>query len=454
MNLKGSEQQFHRWQGLGASPGTVTGKAHIIRTEQDFAEVGESDILVARHATPALFPGLIRAQAAVCETGGILNHLAVLARELRKPCVTNLPGIVDALEPGTPLRVDGAKGLVELIMANRQAPVPAPRLVEPEAAMVPVFQFGFFSAAFEHIQACFDIEIVVRTAALVSLPVAFGVGSVWEFAIAKNKILIAAASLRTTIDTLVDGLERGSLQSASMHGTYLDLCAWHGWSTLDSEHLDPQQLGIALCHLVRLNQITWTATIAKEPLTRRYRTFLFDRLAHLNQARRDQLFLDSLIMPDRSYILRSCLAGEGSTTIWSHLTNNHRVQELRDETTTRAQDLRTNARHHYLAVLQHLKAQLSDQDFQQAMSYLATIADLVDLTERKNTDLYQCGRALFGSNIHRAAITRLCGISDASMIDDSWEEGRRRLVEIVLEKLQNWGSLEAGSVVVSSQSTG
>jgi phosphoenolpyruvate synthase/pyruvate phosphate dikinase len=84
----GSDKLFRTWQGLGASPGIAHGRAHVIRTERDFTEVTEEDILVLRHATPAVLPCLIRARAAICETGGRLCHLAVLARELRKRAMT------------------------------------------------------------------------------------------------------------------------------------------------------------------------------------------------------------------------------------------------------------------------------------------------------------------------------------------------------------------------------
>ncbi len=162
-----ADTQLHVWQGLSASPGKAAGKAHVIRTEQDLEATEKHCILVARHATPALFPSLVEAQAAVCETGGVLNHLAVLARELGKPCVTNLPGIVAALETGMELRVDGTKGVVEVITPRQQAGVSVAHAENMELALIPIFQFGLFSAAFEQIQAFFDIEMVVRAAALV-----------------------------------------------------------------------------------------------------------------------------------------------------------------------------------------------------------------------------------------------------------------------------------------------
>jgi phosphohistidine swiveling domain-containing protein len=430
-----SDTPVHRWQGLGASPGIITGKARIIRTEKDFAEVEEQDILVARHATPALYPSLVRARAAVCETGGRLCHLAVLARELRKPCVTGIPGILDAIESGAQLRVDGARGLVELISPSRQAPVPTPSSVQSPQAMVPILQFGLFSAAFEYTREFFDLETAIRTAALVSLPKVFTAGALWDFAITKNQLLVAAQPLRVAVDTLVELLESGVLKSSDIHHRYLDLCAWHGWSTLSDQGLAPHQLRLAVGHYVTLNQMTWLACVVKEQFTKRYSNFLFSCLAHLEEAQRNQLFLDSLIMPDHSYILRSNLKGD-INHVWSTaLKQELGSEEHLGEAVTTTRVLAGNAYRQHLSALQSLKAQLSNQDFERVKFYISTLADLVDLTERKNTDLYRCGKALFGSPIHQEAIAGLFDISNADGHDYTSETGRRRIVEIVLQKL-------------------
>jgi len=51
-----SDHVVRSWRGLGASSGIVTGLAQIIRSERDLADTPPEAILVARHATPALFP--------------------------------------------------------------------------------------------------------------------------------------------------------------------------------------------------------------------------------------------------------------------------------------------------------------------------------------------------------------------------------------------------------------
>jgi pyruvate,water dikinase len=46
------------------------------------------------------------------ETGGVLSHGAIVAREFGLPAVAGLPGVTQQLKTGQRLRVDGGKGTV------------------------------------------------------------------------------------------------------------------------------------------------------------------------------------------------------------------------------------------------------------------------------------------------------------------------------------------------------
>jgi len=48
----------------------------------------------------------------VMETGGVLSHGAIVAREFGLPGVGGLPGVVRRLRTGQRLRVDGGRGTV------------------------------------------------------------------------------------------------------------------------------------------------------------------------------------------------------------------------------------------------------------------------------------------------------------------------------------------------------
>lgn len=399
------------WQGIGVSSGSVEGQAHVIRGALDFSGVGEGDVLVARHATPALLPGLVRARGAVCETGGMLNHLAILARELGKPCVTGVPGLVEAIPPGTLLRVDGTRGVVEILASEVAVRDVAPRPTIAQGQMIPVLQFGHFSTAFERGASLFSIEVAVRTAALVSLPTAFG-GEPWPFTITDGQVLVAEAPLRDTVALLVDALEREAPGAAELQRQYDDRLAWHGWGALLHATPVSEFLSVAVQCYVDLNRLTWAASFTKEPLARRYRAFLDERLARSDADLRTRLYLDSLIAPGESYLLRSGLAAEEGPNTWGEILAGTLDPAGEPATAPAARELVRRASRHRVAAFAQLRDLLDDGDLERARTYVAALIDLLGLTERKNTDLHRRGLVLFHDAAHRAAIAEVCGLRE------------------------------------------
>jgi phosphohistidine swiveling domain-containing protein len=101
--------------GAGASPGVVEGTARVVAGSADFSRIRNGDILVATTTTPAwtpLFPAL---GGLVTETGGILSHAAVVAREYRLPAVVGAAGATRAIADGARVRVDGTAGTVTVL---------------------------------------------------------------------------------------------------------------------------------------------------------------------------------------------------------------------------------------------------------------------------------------------------------------------------------------------------
>ena len=60
-------------------------------------------------------PLFAKAKGLVMETGGVLSHGAIVAREFGLPAVAGLPGVVSRLRTGQMLRVDGTRGVVSVI---------------------------------------------------------------------------------------------------------------------------------------------------------------------------------------------------------------------------------------------------------------------------------------------------------------------------------------------------
>jgi pyruvate,water dikinase len=98
--------------GTPGSPGTATGPARVLRGPADFARAEPGDIIVCRSTDPAWTPLFAIAAGFVTETGGVLSHAAIVAREHGIPAVLGVEEATGALRDGHPVTVIGDDGLV------------------------------------------------------------------------------------------------------------------------------------------------------------------------------------------------------------------------------------------------------------------------------------------------------------------------------------------------------
>ncbi len=101
-------------RGIAVSPGQYTGPARVIASESEFGKLQAGDVLVCPTTTPVwsvLFPSI---GALVTDTGGILSHPAIIAREYRVPGVVATGNATKLLRDGQMVTVDGATGLVDM----------------------------------------------------------------------------------------------------------------------------------------------------------------------------------------------------------------------------------------------------------------------------------------------------------------------------------------------------
>lgn len=109
--LSGVEQ----FEGTGVSAGTITGRAVVLRDPNEMNQVSDGDILVTQQTDPGWGPILFLVQGLVMERGGMLSHGAILAREYGIPTVVAIPGVTQRIRTGMQIRVDGDRGVVEIV---------------------------------------------------------------------------------------------------------------------------------------------------------------------------------------------------------------------------------------------------------------------------------------------------------------------------------------------------
>lgn len=103
-------------RGIGLSPGVVRGRVKCLRDAHE-KPVAPGDVLVAFTTDPGWTPLFIGTAAIVLEVGGVLQHGALVARELGKPCVAGIADVLARLRDGMLVEVDGAGGTVVIVEA-------------------------------------------------------------------------------------------------------------------------------------------------------------------------------------------------------------------------------------------------------------------------------------------------------------------------------------------------
>lgn len=109
--------------GQTASPGKAKGMVKIIETIDDMPKVKPGDIMLSETTYPALVPAMKKAAAIVTNVGGLICHAAIVARELKIPCVVGTKIATKVLKDGDMVEVDADKGLVKLLENNNRSQV-------------------------------------------------------------------------------------------------------------------------------------------------------------------------------------------------------------------------------------------------------------------------------------------------------------------------------------------
>jgi pyruvate,water dikinase len=97
--------------GVATSIGCYTGRVRVVKGIQDFSKVKNGDVLVIPYSEVSWSPLFARAGAVVAESGGLLSHSSIVAREYNIPAVVSVEGAT-RLADDTLVTVDGHKGEV------------------------------------------------------------------------------------------------------------------------------------------------------------------------------------------------------------------------------------------------------------------------------------------------------------------------------------------------------
>lgn len=101
--------------GMPGSAGSVRGPARVVTELAEAGLLVEGEVLVTATTSPPWTPLFATAAAVVTDTGGILSHCAVVAREYEIPAVVGTKRATAVISSGDVVEVDGDAGTVRLL---------------------------------------------------------------------------------------------------------------------------------------------------------------------------------------------------------------------------------------------------------------------------------------------------------------------------------------------------
>lgn len=102
-------------KGTGCSPGRVSGTVKVVLDPTEVTSLN-GDILVTTSTDPGwviLFPG---ASGIIVERGSLLSHSAIVSREMGKPCIVGVTGLMKTLKTGDRIEMDGSTGVIRRLL--------------------------------------------------------------------------------------------------------------------------------------------------------------------------------------------------------------------------------------------------------------------------------------------------------------------------------------------------
>jgi len=106
------EKESSVLKGTPTSRGYYRGKVRLVHDTSDFNRIERGDVLVIPYSDVAWTPLFAKAGAVISESGGVLSHSSIIAREYGIPAVVSVRGALSILREGELVLVDGYTGKI------------------------------------------------------------------------------------------------------------------------------------------------------------------------------------------------------------------------------------------------------------------------------------------------------------------------------------------------------
>ena len=102
-------------KGTTAYKGLAKGIARIVLDPFKVKRFDKGDILITGMTRPEFLSLMKKASAFVTDAGGLLSHAAIVARELKKPCILATENASKVIKDGDLVKVDANNGIVRIL---------------------------------------------------------------------------------------------------------------------------------------------------------------------------------------------------------------------------------------------------------------------------------------------------------------------------------------------------
>ncbi len=101
------------FEGICVSPGCVVGKAFVISKNQPLErDISNDEILVLEYGEPTYAVQVMNATGVICENGGRLSHICVVAMEMGIPCIAQVENITKKIIMGETIVLNATNGTI------------------------------------------------------------------------------------------------------------------------------------------------------------------------------------------------------------------------------------------------------------------------------------------------------------------------------------------------------
>lgn len=113
------EIEIKSLKGVPTSKGSYSGIAKIIRGREDFIKVKEGDIIIIPYSDVSWTPLFAKAKAVISESGGMLSHCSIVAREYQIPAIVSVKDAMK-IEDESLISVDGFNGKITILEKQKE----------------------------------------------------------------------------------------------------------------------------------------------------------------------------------------------------------------------------------------------------------------------------------------------------------------------------------------------